>query len=234
MRQKILLLAVQEALRLLVGSTEGEQIDGGEPGLLARGHKDNGGQLGGVPTHGMVDGLDHGHQARRGVRDGKALHVELQRNRAHVRVEAEEAVGAGPQPLAQVLGIGHGRAQSHNAHLALDLRGDVAHARAHHLQHRLQEGEEGGRREGGRREEEGGGGEEEEEGRERREGGRRVGRGGREGGREGGKRERRERRGEEGGKEEEGRERKRREGRGGGEGEEGGRGGRGKGGRGVN
>ena len=69
------------------------------------------------------------------------LYVQLQGHRPDVGVEVEEAVGGGAQPLAQVLGVGHGGAESHNPHLALDLRGHVAHARAHHLQHRLQERE---------------------------------------------------------------------------------------------
>ena len=67
--------------------------------------------------------------------------MQLQGHRPDVGVEVEEAVGGGAQPLAQVLGVGHGGAESHNPHLALDLRGHVAHARAHHLQHRLQERE---------------------------------------------------------------------------------------------
>ena len=66
------------------------------------------------------------------------LYVQLQGHRPHVGVEVEEAVGGGAKPLAQVLGVGHGGAESHNPHLALDLGGHVAHARAHHLQHRLQ------------------------------------------------------------------------------------------------
>ncbi len=52
-------------------------------------------------------------------------------------MEAEETVGGGPEPLAQVLGIGYRRAQSNNADLTLNLGGDVAHARTHDLQHRL-------------------------------------------------------------------------------------------------
>ena len=83
------------------------------------------------------------------------LHVQLQRDRSDIRVEAEEAVSGGPQPLAEVLGVGHGGTESHNPHLALYLRGHVAHAGTHHLQHRLQRGEGGGGGGGGERGREG-------------------------------------------------------------------------------
>ena len=66
--------------------------------------------------------------------------MELQRDWPDVGVEAEQPVSGGPQPLTKVLGIGHGRAEGHDPHLALDLGGHVAHSRADDLQHRLQEG----------------------------------------------------------------------------------------------
>ena len=70
--------------------------------------------------------------------DGEALDVQLEGHWPHVGMEAEESVCAGAQPLAKVLGVGHGGAEGHDAHLAVDLRGDVAHARAHHLQNGLE------------------------------------------------------------------------------------------------
>ena len=62
------------------------------------------------------------------------LYVELQWDGPDVGMEVEETVSCGSKPLAQVLGVGHGRAESHDPHLPLDLRGHVAHAGADDLQ----------------------------------------------------------------------------------------------------
>lgn len=65
------------------------------------------------------------------------LDVQLQGHRAHVGVEVEGGGGAAAQPMCHVLGVGQRRAQRHNADRPLNLRRDVAHARADHLQHGL-------------------------------------------------------------------------------------------------
>ena len=65
------------------------------------------------------------------------LYVQLQRDRPDVGVEVEQSMSGGTQPLAEVLGIGHGGTEGHDPHLTLYLRGHVAHARTHHLQYRL-------------------------------------------------------------------------------------------------
>ena len=134
---EVFFTAVQETLGLGVCRAERQQVHSCELGLLARRHKDNHRELGGVLADGVVDGLHHGDEAGRGVGDGEALDVQLQGNRPHVGVETEEAMGGGSQPLAQVLGVGHRRTQGHDADLTLDLGRDVAHARAHDLKHRL-------------------------------------------------------------------------------------------------
>lgn len=66
------------------------------------------------------------------------LYVEFQRDWPDIRVEVEQSVSGGSQPLAEVLGIGNGGAESHDPHLTLYLRGHVAHARTDHFQYRLQ------------------------------------------------------------------------------------------------
>ena len=85
----------------------------------------------------MVDWLHHGYEPRGGVCDVEALDVQFQWYRTHVGMEAEEAVCTGTQPLTQVLGVGHRGAESNDTNLLLDLRGDVTHSRAHHLQDML-------------------------------------------------------------------------------------------------
>ena len=106
--REVLFAAVQKPLGLRVRSAEGQEVNGSQSGLLARRHKDNDGKLGRVLADGVVDRLHHGDEAGGSVGDGEALDVQLQGNWAHVRVEAEESVSGGPQPLAQVLGVGHG------------------------------------------------------------------------------------------------------------------------------
>lgn len=69
------------------------------------------------------------------------LNVQLQGHGADVGVEVEGGSGTAAQPVSHVLGVRQGRAKGHNADGSLDLGGDVAHARADDLQHRLQAGE---------------------------------------------------------------------------------------------
>lgn len=86
---EIFLGTVQKTLRLQIRGTKGQEVDCSQPGLLARGHKDDGGEFRGVLADGVVDGLDHGYESRGCVRDGESLDMQLQRYRADIRVEAE-------------------------------------------------------------------------------------------------------------------------------------------------
>ena len=52
-------------------------------------------------------------------------------------MEVEEAGGAAAEPLRDVLRVGQRRAERNDADGALDLRRDVAHPRADHLEDRL-------------------------------------------------------------------------------------------------
>ena len=60
---EVLLGAVEEPLRLEVSGTEGQEVDGRESGLLARGDKDDDGCLWGVLADGLVDWLHHGNES---------------------------------------------------------------------------------------------------------------------------------------------------------------------------
>lgn len=106
-RGKVLLTTVQESLRLQVCSTKRQEIDGSQSGLLARGDEYNDGEFGRVFADGVVDGFHHGNEAGGSMGDGEALDVQLQRNWPNVWVEAEKSVRTGPEPLAQILGVGH-------------------------------------------------------------------------------------------------------------------------------
>ena len=72
---EVFLCTVQESLRLEVGSTEGEQVHGGQPGLLARGNEHNDWQFGGVLADGVVHWLHHGNEARGSVSDVEPLGI---------------------------------------------------------------------------------------------------------------------------------------------------------------
>ena len=70
---QVLLANMQEAVGLCVRSAEGEDVDGGEARLFAGRHKDNGGFARRVLHDGVIHRLRHGDDARRVVRDVKAL-----------------------------------------------------------------------------------------------------------------------------------------------------------------
>ena len=70
---QVLLCTVQESLRLEVRRTEGEEVDGGETGLLAGGDEDDDGRLGRVLVDGLVHWFHHGYQSRWSVRDVEPL-----------------------------------------------------------------------------------------------------------------------------------------------------------------
>ena len=70
---QVLLCTVQEPLRLEVRRTEGEEVDGGETGLLAGGDEDDDGRLGRVLADGLVHWFHHGYQSRWSVRDVEPL-----------------------------------------------------------------------------------------------------------------------------------------------------------------
>jgi hypothetical protein len=118
---EVLFSTMQKALRLQVCSTKGQEVNSSEPCLLAGRHKDDCRKLWGVLADGMVNRFDHGHQTGGRVSDGEALDVQLQWDWSHIRVEAEEAVGAGTKPLAQVLRVGDRGAEGYNANLVLNL-----------------------------------------------------------------------------------------------------------------
>lgn len=70
---KVLFSAVEESLRLQVSGAEGQEVDGSEPGLLARGDEDGDGQLRRVFTDSVIDWFHHGNQAGGRVGDVEAL-----------------------------------------------------------------------------------------------------------------------------------------------------------------
>ena len=129
-------LCVQESVRLVIRSCVGQEVDSGEASLLPARHEHDDGLAGRVLQDGVVGGLGHGHDPARVVRHVEALDVELQRHRPHVRVEVEGAVGGAAEPLGHVAAVGEAAGQGHHPHRAVQLRGDVAHPRAHDLQHR--------------------------------------------------------------------------------------------------
>lgn len=65
--------------------------------------------------------------------------MKLQRNRSDVRVEVEGRCGAAAEPVGHIFSVGQRRAERHNTDGPLNLRGDVPHSGANHLQHRLEE-----------------------------------------------------------------------------------------------
>lgn len=129
-------LGVQEHLWRVVGGGERQQVDGGETGLLARRHENDDGLARAVSLDRVVRRPGHGQQPGSRVRHVQALDVELERDGANVRVEVERAVGAAAEPVGDVLGVGHGSAEGQDPDGLLELRRDVAHARAHDLDDR--------------------------------------------------------------------------------------------------
>lgn len=67
------------------------------------------------------------------------LDVKLQRNRPDIGVEVEGGCGAAAEPVGHIFSIGQRGAESHDTDGPFNLRGDVPHSGANHLQHRLQE-----------------------------------------------------------------------------------------------
>ena len=61
---QIFLCTVQESLRLHVGGAKGQEVDGSEPGLLARGDKDDDRHFWRVLADGLVDRFHHCYQSR--------------------------------------------------------------------------------------------------------------------------------------------------------------------------
>ena len=98
---------MKEPLRLKVGCTKGQEINGRESGLLARGNEDNDGELGRVLADGVVDWLHHSNETRLRVGDVETLDVQVERHGADVWMKAEEAMGGRSKPLTEVLGIGN-------------------------------------------------------------------------------------------------------------------------------
>lgn len=76
-RHEVFLSTMQETLRLQISSTESQEVDSGQSGLLAGGDKHYDGEFGRVLADGVVDGFYHGNETRGGVGDGEALDVEL-------------------------------------------------------------------------------------------------------------------------------------------------------------
>lgn len=64
--------------------------------------------------------------------------MQFKRNWSHIGMEIEKACGTGSQPLGNVFGIRQGRAQGYDSNVPLQLWWDISHARADHLQDRLQ------------------------------------------------------------------------------------------------
>ena len=64
---------MKESLRLEIGSTKGQEVNGGESSLLARGNKDDDRGLWGILADGLVDWFHHGDESRRSVGDVKTL-----------------------------------------------------------------------------------------------------------------------------------------------------------------
>ncbi len=60
-------------MRLKVSGTKGQYIDSRQTGLFTRGHKHYNRFLGRMATNGIVDGLHHGQETRRGVACVEAL-----------------------------------------------------------------------------------------------------------------------------------------------------------------
>jgi len=117
---------------------ERDNVDRRDLGLLARRHEHNDRLLlyAAVPLDRLEHGLGHGDQAASVVGLVEALDVKLELQRTHVRVEVEGTVGVAEEPLRNVFGVGYGRGQRNYADVALDLRADVAHARADDLEDR--------------------------------------------------------------------------------------------------
>lgn len=69
------------------------------------------------------------------------LDVKLKRNRPDIGVEVEGGRSATAKPVGHIFSIGQRRAEGYDTDGPLDLRGDVPHPGANHLQHRLQETE---------------------------------------------------------------------------------------------
>ena len=72
-RLQVLLRAVQEPVVLHVRGAEGEDVDGGQAGLLPGRHVHHHWLLGGVLHDGVVGRLGHGHDAGRIVGDVETL-----------------------------------------------------------------------------------------------------------------------------------------------------------------
>mmetsp|Transcript_112262 Transcript_112262/g.317542 ORF Transcript_112262/g.317542 Transcript_112262/m.317542 type:complete len:389 (+) Transcript_112262:1395-2561(+) len=122
---------VQEAFGLVVGRGVQQQVDCRHAGLLAIRHEHDHGLVGRVMLDGLVHGTAHGEQPCGPMVDVETLDDHLKRHCPHVRREIEEARAAGPDPLANVLGIRQGGSKCHYPDGLLDLHRDVAHA-AHH------------------------------------------------------------------------------------------------------
>mmetsp|Transcript_18144 Transcript_18144/g.26196 ORF Transcript_18144/g.26196 Transcript_18144/m.26196 type:complete len:223 (+) Transcript_18144:2660-3328(+) len=124
---------MQEPSCVAAGAGKGQQIDGCELRLLARWHKNQHRLLRGQLGDGRVGGLGHGQDARAEVIRVEVLDVNVQRNGTHVGGEVIDAVRGGSDPVAHVSSVGQRSGQPYNAHGPLQLRGDEARPRHHHL-----------------------------------------------------------------------------------------------------
>ena len=80
----VLRLRVEEPVGLVVRRGVGQQVDGGQPGLLPAGDEHDHGLAGRMFQDGVVGRLGHGHNPARVVGHREPLDVELQRNWSHL------------------------------------------------------------------------------------------------------------------------------------------------------
>ena len=107
----ILLLRVQEPVRCVIRRRVGQKIDSRQAGLFAAGHKNDDRLARRVLGYRVVGRLGHRDDTRRVVRHVEALDVELKRDGPDVGVEVKGGVGAGAQPLRDVLAVAQRRRQ---------------------------------------------------------------------------------------------------------------------------